>query len=56
VLDPRIEDNIERIKELKEAVKRLADYVDSLAWRVGSPEERDAGITIAGEIRKLLEA
>jgi len=53
-LDPRVEDNAKKIKQLKEAILALADSLDGIAWRVSSEEERK-GIQIASEIRVMLK-
>lgn len=54
MLDPRTEDNAEKIKALKEAILVLANYLDSVVWRTSSEPER-TGINIHAEIRKILE-
>jgi len=53
-LDPRVQDNAEKIKKLEEALLRLAAVVDGVAWRTSSPEER-AGFDIRAEIRAILK-
>jgi len=45
----------EEIEALKEAILVLANYVDGLAWRVSTREERIARTDIHSEIRRLLE-
>jgi len=45
---------ISEIEDIKEAVLRLAEIVDALAWRISSGEERE-NINIVAEIRKILD-
>jgi len=54
-LDPRVQDNAENIKQLKEAVLALAAYLDGVVWRVTTEEEKKAGTDILSEIREKLE-
>lgn len=56
MVDPRIEHIAKKVDALTEAILVLANYIDGLAWRAATPEERDASITIHAEIRKILEA
>lgn len=42
------------IEALKEAILRLAEVVDSLAWRIASEEERKH-LDILDEIRRILD-
>lgn len=53
-LDPRVQDNAEEIKKLKEAILHLAAVIDGVAWRTSSEEER-RGLDIRAEIRTTLE-
>ena len=62
MLDPRVQDNAEKIKALQSKIKKLETAVwiltnnlDGITWRVSSEEERRAGIGIADKIEKLLE-
>ena len=45
----------EDIEKHKKAIMRLAGYLSALAWRVSTPEERNAGIAIQKEIAEILE-
>jgi len=52
--DPRVQDNAEEIKKLKEAILHLANVVDCVTWRTSSGEERE-GLNIVAEIRAIME-
>lgn len=53
MLDPRVEDNAEEIKKIKEALLHLTTILDGVAWRTSTHEER-AGLNILAEIRTIL--
>lgn len=52
--DPRVEDNAESIKKIKQAILDLAANLDGLAWRASSEEERKAGIEIYKHVKETL--
>jgi len=53
VLDPRIDDNAEKIKQLEKAIRILARILDGVAFRVSSDEEK-AGIDVLDRIDEIL--
>lgn len=43
------------LEPLEQAVLRLAELLDGIAWRVATEEERKAGVKILEEIREILD-
>lgn len=54
MLDPRVQDNAEKIKKLEKALLDLAKTVEGLAYRTASYEERKS-LDIPGQIKRILE-
>lgn len=55
MLDPRIDELAKEIERFKKAILAIADYLEGIAWRVSTQEERDAGIMIHDKIKEIIE-